>query len=301
MEKIMVRTRTGQFQSLVIGLGEESLQYVAQSHNEKTGKLPAQFIGASREESESTCRICPLWKEDTCYAQDGSVQLGHAAILRFVRGGGKRDLDQALENAHEEARYVRMAAIGDPGSIAPEVYQDHEQRMREWGFGVLSYTHHWFLPHAQHLKGHALASADTMKDAVDAAAEGWRVAMHVDEDAPVFDGQSVSQKPQGTLKNGIKYFLCPAQRTENAITCGDCGLCDGQKETKYNTIVFIEHGQQIKFKKQREARAAQAQADQALADTATTYPTPTPLPEPIQPVLNGVKGTTRMMTVKVAQ
>lgn len=286
VEKIKVRTRKGEFQWINIGLTAENLQYVAKSSNVKTGKTPAQFIGSSREESESTCRICPLWKNNTCYAQDGSPQLGHNALLRVTREGRDRGLDQALEGAHEDAKYVRFGSIGDPGSIAPEVYDDHEGRAREYGFGVISYTHQWYLDHAQFLKGRALASADTMKDVVDSVAAGWRSAVHVDADDPCFDGHSINEKQQGTMQNGVKYFLCPAQRVDAkgediGVTCNDCGLCDGTKDTKYNTIVFVEHGLQMGFTKLRARRAAEVEAREAAAITMATFPECPPASEPM--------------------
>lgn len=267
-DTVIVRKRDGQFQSLKINLTEESVYYIPSSQNRKTGRMPSQFIGSSREESEATCRTCPLWKENTCYAQDGSPQLGHGALLRVVRRGEDRTLETALENRRVNAKYARFGSIGDPGSIAPDVYQKHEQMCRDEGLGVLSYTHQWFLEHAQHLKGHALASCDNMKDVQDATTQGWRTAIHVDANAAVFNGKTIEEAPQGTIKrepirgadgrfksNSIKYFLCPAQREGSKATCNTCGLCDGTKETKYNTIVFIEHGQQLKFKKQRDAKA----------------------------------------------
>lgn len=290
-DKLMVRDRLGKFQWVMVNLGAESLQYIPKSQNEKTGRTVSQFIGASREESEQTCRICPLWKENTCYAQDGSPQMGHSSVLRVVRNGEDRSIEHALIHKHKTAKYARFGSIGDPGSIAPEVYQDHEQQTRGAGLGVISYTHQWYLPHAQFLKGHALASADNMKDVVDSVAAGWRSAVHVDPDAPLFDGKSIAEKPQGVMNNGIKYFLCPAQRTENKVTCNDCGLCDGTKPMKYNTIVFVEHGNMMLWKKQRERRAAEALAAQAITETKALYPETTVLeipvvePEPVPVVL----------------
>ena len=264
-KKIMVRDRQGHFQSLVVELGADSLQYVAKSQNEKTGILPTQFIGASREESESTCRICPLWKDNTCYAQDGSPQMGHSSLLGAVRRGFDRGLDQALENCHKDSMYLRMGAIGDPGSITPEVYQEHEAKAREWGFGVISYTHQWYLEHAQHLKGRALASCDNAKDVKDAVNAGWRTAVHIDESDSAMFGSTMAEKPQGSVNMGgteVNYFFCPAQRSHNAVKCNDCGLCDGTKPMAngYNTIVFIEHGNQMLWTKQRKRRAAEAAA-----------------------------------------
>jgi len=266
-QRIEVRNRKGQFQWLTIDLGEESIQYAAKSQNVKTGPIPTQWIGATREESEDTCRVCPLWARNVCYSQDGSPRLGHSALLKKVRQGVDRGIDQAITNAHEDAEFVRFGSIGDPGSIRPEVYDAHEKRFREEGMGVISYTHHWFLPHATFLKGKALASADNMQDVVDAVDAGWRVAVHVDAHDAVFNGKTIQEVHQGTISRlpvqgeggryesrSIKYFLCPAQRTNNKTTCNDCGLCDATKPMKYNVIVFVEHGLQMGFEKLREER-----------------------------------------------
>ncbi len=259
-ERIDVLNRKGEHQWITINLGEESLQYIARSSNTKTGVVPTQYIGNTREESEETCRICPLWSDETCYAQDGSVQMGHSSLLRAVRKGADRSLRTALYDSHRGAKYVRNGAIGDPGSIAPPVYKEHEELCRTEGFGVLSYTHQWYLPHAEHLKGHALASCDTALDVQESVGAGWRAAVHVDENDTTMFGATIAEKPQGTVSmNGteVKYFLCPAQReTKKPVLCNDCGLCDGTRSTKYNTIVFIEHRRQMGFKKLRESRAA---------------------------------------------
>jgi hypothetical protein len=254
VKKLEVRDRRGRFQWITVDLGEEEIHYVAVSQNHKTGPLPTQWIGDTREQSEETCRICPLWERNVCYSQDGSPRLGHASLLRKVRVGEDRSVQYAVDNAQRNAKYVRFGAIGDPGSINEDVYKDHENRFREAGFGVISYTHQWYLDHAQFLKDTALASADTMKDVHDAHKAGWRVAVHVDEKDLVFNGKTIVDSPQGVLPDGTKYFLCPAQRTNNKVTCNTCGLCDHKKPTKYDCIVFVEHGNQLKYEKQRKAR-----------------------------------------------
>lgn len=260
MRKLQVRDRLGRFQWVEVGLKASDLQYVSRSENVKTGTLPAQFIGSSREQSENTCRICPLWRDNVCYAQDGSPRMGHSSVLRVTRKGYDRTLTHALVNAHPQARYVRFGSIGDPGSIDPETYQAHEGQVREQGFGVLAYTHQWYLEHAQHLKGHALASADNTKDVGDALKAGWRVAIHIDNNDRKTFGATMAEKPQGTVimkGSEVKYFLCPAQRTGNKVQCNTCGLCDGTKRIRPNVIVFLEHGLQMGFKRQRERRAQQ--------------------------------------------
>jgi hypothetical protein len=41
----------------------------------------------------------------------------------------------------------RMGGIGDPGSIAPDVYLKHDAMARKEGLGILSYTHQWQMFH----------------------------------------------------------------------------------------------------------------------------------------------------------
>ena len=245
MKQIDVLTRKGETVSLAIDLDESNVRYGAQSKNSKTGNLPTQWIGTSREESMSTCTPCPLLTAGTCYSQFGTPRMGLSSINKVDIG--KRSLKLALEGKHKDAKYFRMAAIGDSGSIKAEVYLDHDKQIREAGLGVLNYTHHWHLEHAQHLKGLALASCDTMEDVKDATEQGWRAALHVDRDVKVFDGKSINESPQGRV-GGKKYFLCPNSRP-NHLQCNDCGLCDGKRPSNVDVIVFIEHGITMKASK----------------------------------------------------
>ena len=64
------------------GLPESSVLYTSQSENRKTGNIPQQYIGTSREESRDSCRGCPLL-ERVCYAQNGTVgHFGHPNMLK---------------------------------------------------------------------------------------------------------------------------------------------------------------------------------------------------------------------------
>lgn len=250
MKTIEVIDRSGEKVNLLIELGSDSLRYTPRSKNIKTGNIPTQWIGASRDESKATCTPCPLFKDGTCYSQYGTPAIGHVNLNKVDIG--KRTLEQSLSKRADTAKYARLGAIGDPGSIEASVYADHEKTIRNSGLGALSYTHHWFLPHAEHLKGHALASADNMTDVQDALADGWRVAVHVDENDACFNGQTIKEAPQGKI-GGKKYFLCPAQR-ESKTTCNTCGLCDGQRKTNVDVIVFVEHGSTMKYKKARDLK-----------------------------------------------
>lgn len=251
----------GEPTSILINLGEESLQYTAQSHNQKTGNIPSQYIGETREESELTCTMCPLLKSNTCYAQDGSPQMGHAALIRVVKRGVDRSLNSALDNMARSAKYVRFGAIGDPGSIDPVIYDQHELAIRKVGLGVLCYTHQWYMPHAERLKGRALASVDTAEEMSVALQQGWRVAIHVDTGDVETFGEKIREKPKGKINindAAFKYQMCPEQVLNGYISCNQCGLCDGKKKRVPDVIVFEDHGQQMKFAKERMKKSQKA-------------------------------------------
>lgn len=254
---IEVRDRKGRYRRLQINLRETSIQYFGRSSNKKIGSIPSQWIGASREESLATCTICPLAHNKTCYSQYGSPSIAHSQIRKADARGKDYSYNHALNQRLPRARYVRMGSIGDPGSIAPDVYIKHEEKARSLGLGVLSYTHQWFLDHARFLRNRAMASCDTWKDVWHALANGWRVAFHVDKNAKVFAGKSISESPKGTV-HGKRYALCPAQwkdfvpgKEKKNIQCNECGLCDVKKNHNIDIIVFAEHGRQMKFWKKR--------------------------------------------------
>lgn len=247
MKTIAVLDRNGKDCTLTVELGVDSLRYTAKTTNTKTGNIPTQWVGGSLSESEATCSVCPLMQDKTCYSQYGTPKMGHNQLLKASAKGKVRTVESAIAGKSKTAKVARMAAIGDPGSIAREVYETHDKAFRDAGLGVLSYTHQWYLPHAAFLKNLALASADTWQDVLDAKAEGWRVALHIDN-ATKLDGKTtLEEKPQGTV-DGIKYFLCPAQRGK-AVQCNDCGLCDAKKKTNVDVIIFLEHGVAMKASK----------------------------------------------------
>lgn len=256
--KVWLYDRRGNLVEIIIGLREDSLFYVDKSSNRKTDNIPQQVIGVDKEESHFTCHGCLLFEETTCYSQFGTPAIGFSQTRRAALERGKdKSFEYALENRAKDAKMFRMGAIGDPGSIAEDVYLKHDQAARDEGLGVLSYTHQWHWQHAEFLKGKALASCDNWKDVVDSTSEGWRAAMHVDENEEIFNGKTIKEAPQGNV-DGINYFLCPAQRKEHLggreAFCNDCGLCDGEKKSNVDAIIFIQHGSCMRMKKEREAK-----------------------------------------------
>jgi hypothetical protein len=260
-KEIIVRDRVGKFRKLIIGLREESISYTHKSINKKTENIPQQWIGSDRIEGTGTCTICPLFQTRTCYSWFGTSYFGFASTRSAIKRGKDRTLKRALKLYNKKAKYFRFGTIGDPGSIARDVYEKHDSEVRKQGLGVLSYTHHWYLPHAKFLRGLAIASCDTWKDVTDAIKDSWRVAWHIDKDKKFFNGSSIIEKPKGIV-NGLRYALCPAQYEEflgknNGVHCNSCGLCDAKKRHNIDIIIFAEHGQQMEFFKQREEKSKQ--------------------------------------------
>ena len=221
--------------------------YVSKSKNRKTGNIIQQCIGKSRDESKKTCQGCPLLlkkaekaKEDkgqaVCYSQWGSEGWAHTIMLKAKDKGKDYSLQTALDNRSRDSKYVRFGVIGDASGIDPKTLARDEQIVRDAGLGVLNYTHFWKVrgqektPKGAHLKGHAMASADTWEDAKQAVNEGWRVFLHLNK----------IEKLQGKTAEGYSFTKCPAQRTNNKITCNMCGLCDGIKKA-VDIIIVNNH------------------------------------------------------------
>lgn len=201
--------------------------YTAKSDNVKTGNIPQQFVGETRELSKESCTGCPLL-EKVCYAQNGTeAYFGHNSVIRTDKKGKDHSLKYALDHRAKSAKYFRLGAIGDPSAIEDILVIG--EKIREYGLGVLSYTHFWN-NRGEFLKGEAMASCDTWEEAEDATNKRWRATIHVDE-LPV---------KQGKTEQGKRYTLCPAQRTDNRIKCNDCGLCDAKLDAA-EIIVFLNH------------------------------------------------------------
>lgn len=202
--------------------------YTARSSNRKTGDIPQQFVGLTREESKASCAGCPLLASQ-CYAQNGTELFAHSSVIRAADRGRNYSLTAALAGRRRDARYVRFGAIGDPSALGAAAYRQDEQMVRAAGLGVLSYTHFWQTK-GWWLKGRAMASCDTWEEVELATSPGWRAAVHVPSlDAPV-----------GKTASGKTYALCPAQKTNLRVQCNACGMCDATHKGP-EVIVFLDH------------------------------------------------------------
>lgn len=154
----------------------------------------------------------------------------------------------------------RMGSYGDPAAVPFTVWRDmmevlqpklhtgytHQWRMLQTRMdtsmaGALAWEHGvnvW--DHLEWLKAHVMASCDTVTDARDARADGWRYFLAVSPD-------QVASVPERTIE-------CLAERTVNPRTCEECGICNGTQGREARASVYIiEHGARSVGKHKRSA------------------------------------------------
>ena len=207
------------------------------SGNDKTGDIPTGWIGASREQCMDSCNAvaCPLRPkveggDGQCYAWHGTPVMGFASMLRARARGKAYDLAHALAGRKASARMVRLGALGDPASCSPLAAAFIASKVRAAGLTLVGYTHGWRT--ADHWRGRLMASCDTLQEADEAAALGWRPTVVL----PYHHEGRHFTTPAG--RTGV---VCPAQIRPKVVTCNTCRLCDGAA-TRGPVIGFIDHG-----------------------------------------------------------
>jgi len=233
-----------------------SLTWVARTPNKKTGDIPTAYVGATVKECRSSCEGCALLDEE-CYAWHGFAAMSLARIEeRKILKPGDYTLENALSRRHTDARVARIGAMGDPARADPETILEARRQIIEDGLdGVLSYTHFWREPWAQHLKDLCLASCEFIEDAQLALDMGWTPALLLPWDYNLDDGAKLFDLPDGS-----KGLICPAQTKED-VTCNDCRLCWLQhpvwKGQKIVAIGFLDHSRKALREKRRWQKGKQ--------------------------------------------
>lgn len=240
---------------------------LVKSKNRKTGPSWQTWIlvddmypnNALRDGSDrSVCGDCPhRWRTviingkekriRTCYVIPPSI----STIWRAYKKGlypwfpWPRDPedgnDAKVAEIFRDAILLRLGAYGDPAMLPVLVnllllHNYHKARKIQ---GVenakwVGYTHQWQQPWFNpHYLGLLMYSCDTPEQVAKAHALGARV---------FYTGK--------TPVPGLS--LCPAskeykEKTGKAITCGDCGMCNGQRKTKVNSFYIPPHGSSKHF------------------------------------------------------
>lgn len=214
------------------------------SKNEKTSDIPTVWIGVNREQARASCDAvqCPLrpWSEEAkaggikCYAHGKTPTMALASIeKKLARDGRIPSMEEQLKKRAVTARFIRIGALGDPGVLPPGWWYKLEQLAKKNGLGILSYSHNW--RNRPDLAGHTMASCDSLAEAVEARAMGFRAAVATRE---VRVGEHGIRLPDGS-----KAIVCPHMTMKAAglpaVSCNDCGKCDPSRPGP--TIIFVEH------------------------------------------------------------
>ena len=205
------------------------------SGNEKTGDmvqsyvLPVQtaphdaiYTGANR----GVCGDCPHrpLKAGTCYVTVDNRRTGITSVHRVARRL-QPDVEGAVAALKAAGAPLRLGAWGDPAMVPFEVVQ----RLADAAPGHTGYTHQWRTCDPR-FRAVLMASVDTLEEARQATAAGWRYFR-------------VKAATEPDLPSEVH---CPASTERgNRITCAKCRLCGGQAGrliAKRPHVVIDVHG-----------------------------------------------------------
>lgn len=216
---------------------------VARSSNVKTGNIPTVWVGRNLQQSRESCEGCPLLASGDCYAQYGSPSFAIASVARSAKRAKswrRYTIERAISARHPSARFVRFTALGDAAHADRGQVEHAISVTRENNLAVVGYTHFHRERSAQWLRGQLMASVQSVDEARDANARGWRAAIVMPRDTV------------GTIRNDDGSILaveCPAiaaSRMGKTFTCNDCAstkrgaLCDASKDLP--NVYFADHG-----------------------------------------------------------
>lgn len=141
----------------------------------------------------------------------------------------------------------RMGSYGDPVAVPFTIWQDLLEMLQPKMH--TGYTHQWRLlaergndavMTREWFQANIMASCDSVADAAEARALGWRYFLAVSPD-------QVTNVPERTIE-------CLAERAVNPRTCEECGICNGTQGREARASVYIiEHGARSVGKHKRSA------------------------------------------------
>lgn len=197
------------------------------SSNKKTGPMVQTWIlradmgpqaAVAMGADVSICGGCPhrghLGIDRSCYV---AVSRAPASVYKAWRRGVYRD----AVPGDFAGKLVRIGSYGDPAAVPGAVWT----RVASEAKGVSGYTHQWRW--ATHLRRFAMASVDSVQEAFEAQAAGWRT-FRVAEGFDPLPFES----------------LCPASDEGGHRTdCASCLRCNGSRgsDLRYS-VVIPAHG-----------------------------------------------------------
>lgn len=220
-----------------------NIAVVARSSNVKTGDIPTVWVGRSLAESRESCDGCPLLESGDCYAQYGSPSFAIASVRRAAKRAKswrRYTIHRALADRAPSARFVRFSALGDTARADRAQVEEALAATDAAGLAVVGYTHFYRERRAAYLRGRLMASVQSIDEAREANARGWRAAI------------VMPAGTTGTLRDdagNVFAVECPAiaaARYGKTFTCNDCAstkrgaLCDASRDLP--NVYFADHG-----------------------------------------------------------
>ena len=203
------------------------------SHNVKTGGMLQTYILRSdvdpiralkRGLDSGICGDCPhrgvAGKERTCYVSVGQGPLGvYRAFKRRLYPRIKHIPDLSIIGV---SRYVRLGTYGDPAAVPVQIWE----ALLQGASGHTGYTHQW-RSCDRWLKQYCMASVDTVAEANEAHALGWRTFR--------VNASGITKLPGEAV--------CPASaEAGHKLQCEECLACCGASSGRRGSIVINLHG-----------------------------------------------------------
>lgn len=198
------------------------------TRNHKTGDMIQTWILRDRiaplkalteGKDEAICGDCPL-RNAGCYVQVG---LAPSMVWNAYKWGY-----YPTDDGREWKIPLRMGSYGDPVAVPSYVWRNLLRRSKGW----TGYTHLWRhkIAQAPFWKDHLMASVQTVEEAKDEHAAGWRY--YGIGDRSVYDDL------------GVPVMVCPASDERgHSTTCAKCQICSGRYYYSADVnVVIAPHG-----------------------------------------------------------
>lgn len=200
--------------------------------NDKVGNclglwiLPAHThpLGAVRNRADrDVCGGCVHSSEagaKTCYTH------ANTRILMSAPTGIGGTLWQTLAGVSRQVSHLRSAVYGDIGALPAAAVDAVRQVRADLALRPLGYTHAWST--RPDLAADHMASVDSVQEAQEAAAKGWRYFRTRMPGEPLLAGEVQCPATDEALRS-------------NPITCARCGLCSGNAGAGLPSVSVWRH------------------------------------------------------------
>ena len=199
--------------------------------NDKVGKCLGLWVVPAHTHAMDSVRTRD--DRDQCgdcthAAHNGKTCYTHAStrILWNAPKGTGGTLWQTLGGVSRQVSHLRSAVYGDIGALPAEAVQAVRELRGNLNMRPLGYTHAWST--RPDLAADHMASVDSVQEAQEATAKGWRYFRTRLPGAPLLAGE-------------VQCPATPEARRANPITCTQCGLCSGNARPGLPSVSAWRH------------------------------------------------------------